>query len=249
MAFKRNRYNPDAHEPFRISRSKIDLYVECPRCFWLDQRMGVTRPSMPGFSLNNAVDALLKREFDAHRAVGTAHPYMMEFGVDALPFKHERMEEWRDALRRGVTVHHAPTNLMVRGGVDDVWVDPAGALIIVDYKATSTVKEISLDDPYKQGYKRQLEIYQWLFRGNGFTVSPTGYFVFVNGDADRDAFDGKLTFAVQLIPYTGDDGWIDGTLRAIKTCLDSDMPPSPGDTCEHCEYRETATHVLEGAHS
>ena len=57
---------------------------------------------------------------------------------------------------------HEPTNLMVTGAVDDVWADGDETLFVVDYKSTSTEKEISLDDQWKQAYKRQMEIYQWL---------------------------------------------------------------------------------------
>lgn len=236
MVRQRNRYDPGSSEPFKVSRSKIDLYVQCPRCFWLDVRQGVSRPSMPAFSLNNAVDALLKKEFDAHRAAGTAHPYMREFGIDAIPFLDERMDEWRDSLRRGIAYHHEPTNFLVRGGVDDIWINPAGELIIVDYKATATLAEISLEGKWKEAYKRQMEIYQWLFRKNQFAVHPTGYFVFCNGNLDKNAFDGKLEFKITLLPHTGDDAWIEPILGAMKTCLDSDVPPVPADECEHCAY-------------
>ena len=47
----------------QLSRSKIDLFVECPRCFWLDVAQGVRRPSGPPFTLNNAVDALLEARY------------------------------------------------------------------------------------------------------------------------------------------------------------------------------------------
>jgi hypothetical protein len=62
----RNIYSPEA-ESFRISRSKLDLYMECPRCFYFDRRLGVGRPPGYPFNLNSAADALLKREFDTHR--------------------------------------------------------------------------------------------------------------------------------------------------------------------------------------
>ena len=55
----RNLYSPNSTEPFAISRSRIDSYLECPRCFYMDRRLGVGRPGMPAFSLNIAVDALL----------------------------------------------------------------------------------------------------------------------------------------------------------------------------------------------
>ena len=82
----RNLYDPQRTKSFRLSRSKIDLFLACPRCFYLDRRLGVGRP--PGFpyNLNSAVDALLKKEFDFHRAQQTQHPLMGAYGIDAVPF-------------------------------------------------------------------------------------------------------------------------------------------------------------------
>ena len=99
--WKRGPFDPSSPEPYKVSRSKIDLFSECQRCAYLDMRLGVKRPSMPAFTLNNAVDELLKREFDIHRAEKTTHPLLKRYGLDAVPFADERIEEWRDALRRG----------------------------------------------------------------------------------------------------------------------------------------------------
>ena len=96
---KKNLYNPEASEPFKISRSKIDLFLNCPRCFYLDRRLGISQPPGYPFSLNSAVDRLLKKEFDLHRAAATAHPLMKKYGLGLLPFPHEKIDEWRDALR------------------------------------------------------------------------------------------------------------------------------------------------------
>lgn len=232
----RNIYDPVSTEPFKLSRSKVDLFLNCPRCFYIDRRLGIGRPPGFPFNLNSAVDALLKKEFDIHRANQTAHPLMKQYGVDAVPYEHEQIEEWRDSLRRGIQYLHEPTNLLITGGVDDVWVRPDGELIIVDYKATSKSGEVSLDAPWQIGYKRQMEIYQWLFRKNGFTVSDTGYFVYCNGDADKEAFDGKLEFDVKVIPYEGDDTWVDQAIVDAHACLVSDTLPPANDECDYCTY-------------
>lgn len=237
---KKNLYDPNSSEPFRLSRSKIDLFVSCPRCFYLDRRLGVAQPPGYPFSLNSAVDTLLKKEFDVHRASGSAHPLMQEYGVDAVPFAHEKMDEWRDSLRRGITVPIEGSQVTVTGGVDDVWQTPDGKIIIVDYKATSKSGEVNLDADWQDGYKRQMEIYQWLFRKNGFDVSNIGYFVYCNGDSDKEAFDGRLEFNIKLIAYEGDDSWVEQTINNAIECLNSDNIPQSGDDCDYCKYREAA---------
>ncbi len=242
----RNIYDSESTEPYKLSRSKIDLFLNCPRCFYIDRRLGVGRPPGFPFNLNSAVDALLKKEFDIHRAANKAHPMMKAYGLDAVPYSHEKMDEWRDSLHAGITYLHKPTNLLITGGVDDVWVDnKTKELIIVDYKATSKDGEVSLDADWQIGYKRQMEIYQWLFRQNGFKVSDTGYFVYCNGRRDNESFDGKLDFDVKLIPYTGDGSWVEGTIFDMKKCLDSDFIPEQSADCDYCNYIEAVKEVVK----
>ncbi len=240
----KNLFNPESSTPFRISRSKIDLFLNCPRCFYLDRRLGVGQPPGYPFSLNSAVDKLLKKEFDFHRAKNTAHPLMKTYGVDAVPFSHPKMDEWRDSLHAGITYHDTATNLMITGGVDDVWVNSKSELIIVDYKATSKNGEVNLDADWQIGYKRQMEVYQWLFRKNGFEVSPIGYFVYCNGDADKESFDARLEFNIKLIPYEGNPVWVDGAIKNLHACLVSDTLPDQGEDCDFCKYRKAVSNVL-----
>lgn len=232
----RNVFDPASNKPFKLSRTKLENFLKCPRCFYLDRRLGLkSLPQLP-FTLNVAVDHLLKKEFDVYRAKGEPHPLMREHGVDAVPFQHPDLDIWRENFK-GMQCHHKPTNLLITGAVDDVWQTPTNELIIVDYKATSTEKEISLDDAWKGGYKRQMEIYQWLFRQNGFKVSKTGFFVYVNASKSRPSFDGHLHFDIHLLPHKGDDSWVEPTVVAAKQCLMSNSLPQSNAECEYCAYR------------
>jgi CRISPR/Cas system-associated exonuclease Cas4 (RecB family) len=234
----KNLFDPKSKSPFRLSRSKIELFMNCPRCFYLDRRLGVGQPPGYPFSLNSAVDKLLKKEFDIYREKQIIHPLMEKYGINAVPFKHEKLDLWRDALHAGIECLHGPTNLLFSGGIDDVWVSPDGQLFIVDYKSTSKEEEVNIDADWQISYKRQMEIYQWLFRRNAFNVSSTGYFVYCNGLTDRDEFGARLDFNIKIIPYIGDDRWIEGTILDIHKCLMSDIIPASGQDCDFCKYAD-----------
>ncbi len=118
----RNRFDPLAPAPFRLSRSKLENFIRCARCFYLDRRLGIDPPPMPPFTLNTAVDHLWKKEFDRYRALGQPHPLMTAHAIDAVPFSHPDLDTWRNNFQ-GVRVLHEPTNLLIQGAVDDLWVE------------------------------------------------------------------------------------------------------------------------------
>ena len=240
----RNLYDAQADQPFRLSRSKLELFLECPRCFYLDRVLGVGRPPGFPFNLNSAVDTLLKKEFDIHRAAGTEHPLMKAYGVKAVPFQHEALDEWRENFV-GIQFHHQPTNLIITGAVDDIWFNEQAELVVVDYKSTSKQAKITeLDQEWQGGYKRQMEIYQWIFRKLGFAVANTGYFVFANAIKTLPKFDGRLEFAMSIVPYTGNDNWVPLTLLEMKETLESPSIPQPSTECDYCDYRKRSAEAV-----
>ncbi len=238
---------PGQTTPFKVSRTKIEDFVTCQRCFWLDRRMKIPRPSSPPFNINKAIDELFKKEFDAHRKAGTQHPLQKKFKIDAVPFTHEELNTWRTNFT-GVQALHEPTNLLIFGAVDDVWVNPGGELIVVDYKATAKAKEITDLEPkgtWHDMYRRQMEVYQWLLRQKGFKVSDTGYFVYANGDASAEDFGDILKFRTHVFPHVGDDSWVEPTIIKMKKCLEGDIPEvgnaAMGGPCEYCSYSKKRT--------
>ncbi len=245
---ERNKpYQPGQVDKFKVSRSKIELFMQCPRCFWLDARLKIKRPGSPPFNINKTIDELFKKEFDVYREKAEPHPLMTKFKVEGIPFAHKDMDTWRENFV-GVFTHHAPTNLHVFGAVDDVWVNTVGELMVVDYKATAKDKPVTqLGAPggWQDMYRRQMEVYQWLLRANGHKVSDTGYFVYATGTQDRDGFHDQVDFETFVFPHNGNSDWVEPTLLEMKKTLDGDMPAvgtaAMGGPCEHCEYAKART--------
>ena len=223
----------------KISRTKIELSLECPRCFWLDVKHGVKRPPGFPFTLNLAVDHLLKQEFDHHRKAKTPHPIMVTHMVEAVPFDHPNIDTWRHNFT-GVQFDHKPTGFHVFGAVDDIWENKKGELMVVDYKATGAQNYKIYDS-----YARQMEIYQWLLTQNGFKVSRTGYFVFAKVNKGEGFGFGKaaLSFDLFIEPYTGENSWVEKAIENAKIILDMEKSPESGAECEYCKYaNSTAKH-------
>ena len=239
MAFRKNNtYKYESGNTFKLSRSGIDSFIKCKRCFYLNKVGNIKDIGMPGFSLNSAHDELMKKELDIYRENGEAHPYMESLKRNLIPFQHEDMEDWRNNFK-GVTYHHKKTDLIITGSVDDVWIDTdTEELVIVEYKSTSTQSEIDLNDgtPWKEQYKRQIDIYQWLFKMNGFKVADDSVFLYSNGLKTSKKFKDVMKFKTYVLEYKGSTDWVEEKILEIKKVLDGKSIPKINEDCETCSY-------------
>ena len=239
MARSTWNYTPNQTASLKISRSRLQLFLDCRRCFWLLMRHKIKRPSMPDFLLNLAVDHLFKKEFDIYRAQEKPHPIMRKNKIKAVPFQHQDLDKWRNPFE-GLQYLDKEHNFLIFGGLDDVWIDNDEQLIVVDYKATAKdkpVSELYAVGTYHDAYRRQMEVYQWLLLKNGFKVNPTAYFVYASASKEKAKFGNRLDFVSNVIAYEGASDWIDEILKEVKTCLDGTIPDyKPKPRCNHCNY-------------
>lgn len=83
-------------DQWKLSRSKIDLFMECPRCFYIDNKLGVKRvPGFP-FALNSVMDSILKARYDKYRANNTFPPEAQELTEEGIePFADlSQLNDW-----------------------------------------------------------------------------------------------------------------------------------------------------------
>ncbi len=187
----------------QLSRSKIELFLECPRCFHADVVRGLPRVASLPYTLNNAVDQLLKAEFDSYRESGIPHPLLASVGLEAVPFRHPELNAWR-SVTGGIRWTDPQTGWTLQGVVDDVWQNADGSLYIADYKATAKAAAVTADGLHP-AYRRQAEVYQFLLRRLDFAVSKTAWFAYANGVKTGDRFDDCLRFTTVSLAYKGDD--------------------------------------------
>ena len=235
-------YKPNQTKDFKVSRGKFDTFLSCPRCFYLDRVKGLKEPDMPGWTLNETTDLLLKKEFDECREKQIPHRLFVKNGLDhVVPFKHESMDEWRDSLHHGLMARYKDTNIILSGGVDDIWFDTTTEeLIVVDYKSQASnyavTPENYFDSPFHDGYKVQMDFYNYLLKLMGYKNSPISYFLVVNANRGADGFFGKMEFEETLVPYKNNISWIEDKVEDMIDCMNSDVIPQGHMSCEHCAY-------------
>jgi len=218
----------------QISRSKLELFLECPRCFYEDLVRRNPRPSGPSFTLNIAVDELFKREFDDYRVRQQPHPLFATVGLDAVPLADPRMDAWRTNFT-GVRWLDEATGWTLCGAVDDLWLGADGGVIVADYKATSKAGAITTDSLYP-GYRRQMDVYQYLLEQQGLAVSDRAWFVYANGLKSEDGFHDVLRFHTALVPYDGDRSWVLDAFRTAVGIVTGSAMPDPSPDCGWCNF-------------
>ena len=218
----------------QLSRSKLDLYLECPRCFHEDVALGNARPSGPAFTLNIAVDELFKREFDACRARQAPHPLFATVGLEAVPLQDPRLKQWRHNFT-GVRWFDADTGWTLFGAVDDLWLGTDGRVMVADYKATAKAEHVTAATLHP-AYRRQADVYQFLVAQQGLEVSDRAWFVYANGLKTADGFHDTLRFDTRLVPYDGNRSWVLEAFRSAVSLVLSGQRPDSGAECAWCRF-------------
>ena len=225
-------------EIIKLSRTTVEKFLSCQRCCVLDKKYQIRPPSLP-FTLNIAVDNLCKNEFDYYRRIQKPHPLLIQNNIDAVPFKHKNFDTWRNNFK-GIRYQSLEYGYDFGGAVDDVWQKNNGELIIVDVKATSRNNfdwaETFNKYEYAKAYKRQLEMYQWLFMKNGFKVAEEAYLLYFNGKKNEEFFNNQLNFDVHLIKINCCTSWVESKLIETVNLLRSEYFPLPSLNCENCNY-------------
>ena len=235
-------YKPNQSKDFKISRGKFNDFLTCQRCFYLDRVKGFKSPGMPGWSLNETTDILLKKEFDICREEQQPHRIFLDNGLNHLvPFKHSDMDDWRNSLSKGLMSRFKETNIILSGGIDDIWQDTKTKdLIVVDYKSQASNYEVRTDyylaSPYHEGYKIQMDFYNYLLTAMGFQIGSLSYFLVVNADRSAKGFHGKMDFSETLVPYEHNISWVTDKVEEMIALINQTTVPASHPSCENCAY-------------
>lgn len=235
-----------------LSRWQMELFTKCPRCFWLLRR-GVRQPDSYPLALNQAMDTLLKGEFDACRRNGRLHPVQNDHywagedgtlagsssgPVPARLFPNlSLLQEWRNN-RQGVRWEDGLTGYTLFGAIDDLLEFPDGSLAVLDYKSSGAA-QIKV----YPSYRFQLEVYTFLLNRLGYRTAQEGYLAYFVAVKD-DGFEGRLPFRGTMVRVGLNPEPVGNLFREAVAAAESDRVPPPGEECDLCRWQEEAEEVL-----
>ena len=226
----------------KISRSGLKLFLECPRCFWLDLHHKIKRPPGYPFTLSIAVDYLVKKEFDTYREKGQLPPILKNYGIkDAKLFNGPELSEWRNNFK-GISYDDEALNAKLYGAVDDILEFSDGSLGVIDYKS-SGAREITIYDDYQ----KQMDVYNYILKLKGYETYPEAFFIFYKVIKEGETgFSNALKFTEEVRAVKVNMDWVGPAFEAAVELARSDSVPEAGTKgkdghCDHCHYVELAS--------
>ena len=218
-------------EQIKLSPSSLNLFQECPRCFWLEKKKGIKRPPPFPYTLNSAVDFLLKAEFDKYRQTKEIYPLLTKNKIKARFFDNqELLKKWRNNLQ-GLRYFDEELQALLFGAVDDILVDEKGLFSPLDVKATG-----GANFGINERFILQLSIYSYLLEKNGLPVSGKGYLVYFVVNKTENGFQGKLPFEEKLFEIDTNHQLVVDIFKKATNLLKQKEPPLASPDCLFCQY-------------
>ena len=227
-------------KPIQLSPNSLNLFLECPQCFWLDKNLGIKRPPPYPYALNSAVDGLLKEEFDTYRAKNLPHPLIKDLPVQIgnnvrvhLFPNQKLLNQWRNNFA-GIRYFDPDLQATLFGAVDDVLEFEDGKIAPLDYKSTGSTTANVYDR-----FQLQLDTYTFLMEKNGFKTARKGYLAFYIVDKSRGFID-RLPFRKEVVEIETNPSDIYEIFKDAVGCLRASTPPPHSSDCQFGKWLKGA---------
>ena len=212
---------------YKLSPSSLNLFKECPRCFWLTQHKVWKRPTSIFPSLPSGMDRILKTHFDKFMEKQQLPPELCEnheFKNLKLFDNKEKLAVWRNNWK-GISWTDDKGNEL-HGAVDNLLVNKTNKkLIVLDYKT----RGYPLKEDTAEHYRLQLDIYNFLLRKNNYKTEDYGFLLFY---VPKEVMaTGEVLFDTELVKMKIN---VKGAEEIWKKALKLLEEECPSKGCEWC---------------
>ena len=213
----------------RLSPSALNLFLNCPKCFWLDKNKKFKRPRGIFPSLPSGMDRTIKSYFDIYRPKGQLPPELQVDAFKGLALFNDqaRLNRWRE-WRTGLQTSENDGTVFF-GAIDDLLVQ-GDRFIPFDYKTKGS--PTTAEDAVKY-YQNQMDCYAYLLDGNGMPTTGFAFLLYYSPKTVGER--GNVSFHIQAIRIQTDIERAKTTFRKAVSLLKEDMP-LPGTNCEYCNW-------------
>jgi len=213
---------------YKLSPSSLNLMLDCPRCFYLQVKEKVKRPSGPFPSLPSGMDKILKEHFDRFMEKGELPPELKENGLKGYKLFNdkEKLKEWRNNFR-GIQYLDKKSGILLHGAVDNILVK-GKKLVVLDYKT----RGFPLKENTHEHYITQMDLYTFLLRKNGYETEDHSYLLFYYPNKVTPT--GEVIFDTKLIKIATDGKHGEKVFKQAIKLLQGKRPKASKE-CQWCK--------------
>lgn len=205
----------------KLSPSSLNLFVDCPRCFWFAFRKKITRPSGPFPSLPTGMDSVIKKYFDTYRTHGSLPPILK----DRIPAKLAQ------GLPKTLYFELSPGAILY-GRPDEYLEFPEQIFAPLDHKTRASAPKELLPV-----YQNQMDIYDLLLRKNKYQTRNKAFLVYYYPGVGELHKGFPFHIAIKEVKTDPEHALklFEDALKVLK----KDTAPQPGENCAFCGWLDS----------
>lgn len=148
-----------------LSPSSLNLFLECPRCFWLYLNKKIKRPVPPVATIATGLDRVIKNYFDQYRSKNILPPFL-NGKIPGKLITNLPKKGWLDFT-------DAQYEARIGGYLDECIHLDDKYYAAFDHKTRG-----SAPDSVHKAYQLQMDVYTFLLEENKFPTKNTAYIAY-----------------------------------------------------------------------
>ena len=213
----------------RLSPSTLNLFLECSKCFWLEQVQGIHRPRGIFPSLPGGMDNLIKKYFDKYRLQNKLPPEIDGKVDGVLMADLDLLNKWR-SWRTGLVYKDLESGAILSGALDDLLVNPSKQVYMpFDYKT----RGYDLKEDSSSFYQNQLNCYALMLEVNGMKLAGFGYLCYYIPKEVSE--EGRVRFEITVKKMEVDSAAAKKVFEDAQELIKSPMPKNHSE-CAYCSW-------------
>lgn len=213
----------------QLSSSSLSIFNECKKCFYLDRNHKLSRPRGIFSSLPNAIDGIIKDKMDLYRGslppqfdVPELKGFQLYNGADFKKMRHWKTNPLKMTDSKGNTIV---------GAFDELLYNPTtNEYAIGDYKSKGSEPDLAYGEKY---YQKQINLYSRFLEVGGKKIAPFACLFYFWAEPCESNL---ITFKTKVLFLTPDTKAAEMLFADAVRCLESDITPPSGESCEYCKF-------------
>ncbi|MCX7661944.1 MAG: PD-(D/E)XK nuclease family protein [Candidatus Omnitrophica bacterium] len=207
----------------KLSPSSLNLYLECPRCFWLYINKKIKRPEKPVATITTGIDRIIKEHFELYRKKNIIPP-ILEGKVPGRLIADLPKNGWLEYINEEF-------DAKLGGFLDECLQLKDGVYAPLDHKTRGTRPEET-----HPAHKFQMDVYTFLLEVNGFPTEEMGYLVYYIPKSFGSK--GMIEVEIMVSCIKTDPKFAKETFYQALQVLSKPIP-SRNKNCDFCKWTET----------